>query len=436
MRTTRAFGAIALTAFALTAALMPSGASAAPTADVLAVNGTMNLGQLGATVNANTADFAGLYVDEAHHTIDVYTASGNARTKARTALAAQHHMSPAAAPQSDSRLAATTDYTVTYVPVKHSQQALESAANAISAARTVDGVPWTVAGTDPRTNKTLIGVPTVTPALRAKVKAAYGDLVELQATGKVTTEVKVDHYASPEAARTAAAAAVLPQDVSPVNRLIDSNPWYGGDRLVRIDGNNVIQCTAGIVYADPYYAPNQMLYAGHCAPKGYGWKQGYYDGAFHYSPSNNGHYGVTGWQTFNGGYTDAALITGDQGSQYALDIYVNGSTFWHQSGYAYNQAGNGFCSDGSYTQENCHGVIQSCGNKVQYSDGTVAYDMCIGTSNDGSRLSQHGDSGGPIISGSPMVARGIISGGNEGNTIFFTPWEAVNRLVGGHPCPC
>ncbi|WP_369387928.1 hypothetical protein AB5J72_10190 [Streptomyces sp. CG1] len=398
------------------------------------MNGTMNLGRLGTSVGEDKTDFAGLYVDEAHHTIDVYTASGNAVAKARTALAAQHHTSPAVAPGSDSRLTATTSYAVKYVPVKYSQRTLESAANAIAANRTIDGVRWTVAGTDPRTNKTLIGVPTVTADLRARVKAKYGDLVELQATGKVTTEMKVDHYASSRAAQAAAKAS--PHDVSPANRLLDFNPWYGGDRIVRIDGNNVIQCTAGIAYSDPYYAPTQMLYAGHCAPKGYGWKQGYYDGAFHYSSSLNGHFGVTGWQTFNGGYTDAALITGDQGAQYAWDIYVNGSTYWHQSGYAYNQAGNGFCSDGSFTQENCHGVVQSCGNRVQYSDGTVAYDMCIGQSNDGSRLSQHGDSGGPIISGSPMVARGIISGGNEGNTIFFTPWEAVNRLVGGHPCPC
>jgi hypothetical protein len=118
---------------------------------------------------------------------------------------------------------------------------------------------------------------------------------------------------------------------------------------------------------------------------------------------------------------------------------VNGSTYWRQGGYAYNNAGNLFCSDGALTQENCNGYIDYCGATVLYDDGTHATNLCVTHSTDGSRLVQEGDSGGPIVSGN-MLQRGIISGGNvnngPGNQLYFSPWEMVANQVGGHPCPC
>ncbi|MHA6758064.1 trypsin-like serine protease [Streptacidiphilus sp. PAMC 29251] len=198
-------------------------------------------------------------------------------------------------------------------------------------------------------------------------------------------------------------------------------------------------CTAAFGWTDPYYAPVQMLTAGHCGPQGWSWFSGS-------NSSFSRRVGITGWQTFNAGNTDAALITEVDGNGILQEIYNGGSsssTFWPVGGTGFNWNGGAFCSDGSVTGENCSGIIDSCDVKADYGSAGVAYHMCSAHSSSNSRLMDHGDSGGPVVSGN-MLQHGILSGGNigngpgqgPGNNIYFTPWIAVSNMIGGHSCPC
>lgn len=414
-----------------------SGAPTAPVADSIAVNKAFDLGQFGQTVNGDTKNFAGLYVDETHHTVTVYTAGASAVTEARSALAAQHGASPRLPAYQGAALAATTNYRVQYVAVKHSQQAMLAAQTAITARKTIDGVPWNIVGPDPKANQVLIGVANPTAKLAAQVKARYGDLVRVVKQGPFSDLVKRIQFPSAAAAdayvqRDQHAHTITPNDSGAYSRYSDVSPWYGGDRIDTFTNSHtaVVSCTAGFGYTDPYYAPAQMLFAGHCGSSGAYWWNAHRDNTW------TGQFmGITGWQTFNNGHTDAALIT-LQGTTLAPDIYTRDNTYWPYVGEAYNFGGDLFCTDGSYSQEVCTGQIDACGKTISV-QGATEYDMCVGHSYGGTGpLAQEGDSGGPVISGSPMEVRGIISAGDGGSNLAFTPWEAVNRLIGGHPCPC
>ncbi|MBS2963372.1 hypothetical protein KGA66_09970 [Actinocrinis puniceicyclus] len=431
--------AAAVTTALGTGAASGAAAQAAPVTDSIALNKTFDLGGFGQAVNGDTKHFAGLYVDEAHHTITVYTAGASAVAEARSALAAQHNASPRLATRESPALAATTSYRVQYVAVKHSQQAMLAAQAAITAHRTIDGVPWNVVGPNPKANQVFVGVTNPTAKLAARLRAQYGDLVRVVKQGPVSDMVKRIQFPNAAAAdayvhRDQRAHTVSPHDSSSYSRYSDAAPWFGGDRIDTFTNSHtaVVSCTAGFGYTDPYYAPAQMLFAGHCGASGAYWWN---------ASQNNGwtgqFMGITGWQSFNNGHTDAALIT-LQGTTLAPDIYTRNNTYWPYVGEAYNFAGNQFCTDGSYSQEICTGQIDACGQTVSVpADGATEYDMCTGHPVGGTGpLSQPGDSGGPVISGSPMQVRGVIAGGDGGSFFFFTPWEAVNRMIGGHPCPC
>lgn len=439
MHMSRGFVALGIAAAAVATTLSTAGASgaaAAPATDTIALNKTFDLGQFGQAVNGDTKNFAGLYVDETHHTITVYTAGSSAVAEARSALATQHGVSPRLAANESPALAATTSYRVQYVAVKHSQQAMLAAQAAITANKTIDGVPWNSVGADPKANQVVVGITNPTAKLTAQVKAQYGDLVRVVAQGQPSDLVKRIHFPSAAAAdayvhRDQGAHTVTPNDSGAYSRYNDTSPWYGGDRIDTFTNDHqwVNSCTAGFGYTDPYYAPAQMLFAGHCGGSGFYWWNAHQDNTW------TGQFmGITGWQTFNNGHTDAALIT-LQGTTLAPYIYTHDNTYWQYVGEAYNFAGNQFCTDGSYSQEVCTGQIDYCGATLTI-NGETAHDLCVGHSvGSTGPLAQPGDSGGPVISGSPMQVRGIISA-IVGSSFYFTPWEAVNRMVGGHPCPC
>lgn len=413
-----------------------SSATAAPAIDSIAVNETFDLGQFGQTVNGDTANFAGVYVDQAQHVLTVYTVGGSAVAEARSVLAAQHGASPNLAAHESLALAATSSYRIQYVAVKHSQHAMLAAQAALTASNTIDGVPWNSVGPDPKANQVLVGVTNPTATLAAQLQARYGDLVRLVQQGPANDLVKRMEFPSAAAAdayvhRDQQAHPAGPNDTGSASRYSDVAPWFGGDRIDTFTNDHswVESCTAGFGYTDPQYAPAQMLTAGHCGTSGAYWWIAGQDNSW------TGHFmGITGWRTFNQGHTDAALIT-LPGTTLQPNIYTKNNINWPYVGEAYNFAGDQFCTDGSYSQEVCTGQIDACGKSITI-DGETVNDLCVGHSVGGTGpLAQSGDSGGPVISGSPMMVRGTIDA-IVGNSFYFVPWEAVNRMIGGHPCPC
>ena len=103
-------------------------------------------------------------------------------------------------------------------------------------------------------------------------------------------------------------------------------------------------------------------------------------------------------------------------------------------------AGNAICTDGYVTGQNCTGVIQQTDVCVWYSDGTFLCGLDYANSSNGSNMTQHGDSGGPVYHGDGnggVIADGIISGnsnyGNPNPDVYVTPYGLAS---GGHsPTP-
>jgi hypothetical protein len=96
--------------------------------------------------------------------------------------------------------------------------------------------------------------------------------------------------ASGSAPTTFAAASLTPSNVPP---FIDSQPYYGGDRIVNqrlVNGQWMIyQCTVSSPYLQG--TTTYMMTAGHCGPAGASWYQGYYE-LKHLELRHNGHGGL------------------------------------------------------------------------------------------------------------------------------------------------
>ncbi len=105
--------------------------------------------------------------------------------------------------------------------------------------------------------------------------------------------------------------------------------------------------------------------------------------------------------------------------------------------------GQDICSDGSFTGENCNGIVtetNACLELNDAEDGIVRVcDQALTRSEKG-RIVQHGDSGGPVynrnvLEGDPhtVVALGIISGGSEnGLHMNFTQCDRVSEAYSCH----
>jgi hypothetical protein len=306
----------------------------------------------------------------------------------------------------------------------------------------MDRVPATLPGAvvwyvDPRQDRVVVGLPTVTAADRRAATAAFGDRVQVitheQPRSMVGSAVP---GSPPKVVRIGAGSGIQPQASDP-DRLTDSLPYAGGDRIIWWDSKSVRWCTGGFAWAESS-GQEAMSTAGHCGALGETWYQGYYQA------SNNTIYytGIMGkpnLRSWGDGPPDAELMTGGASPFYYPWVYTVGPILHQVVDYHIPVTGQGICADGSMTEENCAGVVQSadvCTTIID--DDKQPHRVCHQTyATAGSRLDQPGDSGGPVYdfadqSAGTLRAMGTISAGNSAGTdLYFTNIFGYQTTVGG-----
>lgn len=84
------------------------------------------------------------------------------------------------------------------------------------------------------------------------------------------------------------------------------------------------------------------------------------------------------------------------------------------------QSGDQYCTGGSRSGEICGWTVNKVGVNIKYSDGATIRNA-VSSKNKQGWCTRPGDSGGPvyIVSGSKVVAKGIISGGGGGGSDYY-----------------
>lgn len=317
-------------------------------------------------------------------------------------------------------------------------------------------VQW---GLNEKDNVVVVGVTqAVTPALLSAAQATYGDSVQLRETTQhyaasrtiTADQVKVVH--APAAARTAVDSTITPMASSGPDRLQDAQPYWAGDRLVYwwTSGNTtyITQCTSGWnagVVNGVRTNNTYMFTAGHCFPAGAAIYQGYYDessGTLYATgevgPVNARKWGDNqpDWESIN-----PANYSGIFQAYYigALDA-PSGLAEYDLRAAIY---GEPVCADGSFTGESCNGTVFSTDGceSIAYDDAGHSYNVCHldYAASLGSRLVQHGDSGGPVMAfdgGNDQsgINVGVISAGNVGTDADPGPGTEMEFTDGGAIC--
>lgn len=387
--------------------------------------------------------YAGLVVDQEKKTVNVYVRSGE-QSAAASDLAAL----PAPA-GSGPRLV------VKVVPVQRSAAELATVFHQIDTRQS-----WTRAVgdrlsswyIDPAANKVTVGVTAVTDAVRARARAEFGDAVQVVAMPRYqamaaavtvpTAKVKV---ASGPSSRTSLLATAP-------TRLLDSTPYYGGDRIIRWRNNpdnttTIWWCTGAFTVkaGTTFY----MSTAGHCGPTGTAWQQGYYESGAQLIHTT-GPMGTASSVQWGNNRMDAAILGG--GSYWQGAVYggqVAGSA-WGVGGQSSVAVGSSICSDGSVTGENCSAKISAINACVNLQDDTSGTTITVKVCNQALADStsgvivQHGDSGGPVLQHTSVldqvVGVGLVSGGSSnGLHLNFTQIQNFTSTFGvsvttGVPC--
>jgi hypothetical protein len=247
-------------------------------------------------------------------------------------------------------------------------------------------VTWYV---DPKAHRVVVGLDNITPRLQEDAQSAFGDLVDL---------------------------TIQQRPVLFTGRLVDSQPYWGSDRIGTI-------CTAGFeayqsIGAQLHYG---MVTAGHCFSSGTTVAQAYNDcnGAYH----SSGNMGQVTTRVYGQNLTDAEFLDATTiGTSVADSIYVGSQPSSCQASNNVSNkvtaAGTSFvgesvCFDGSFTGENCNGVVDAVNVCVQITGGFNECQQDRAYSANGTALAQGGDSGGPVedVNSNGLSVFGTITAG-------------------------
>lgn len=292
--------------------------------------------RLDSLIKAQPDEFAGMEADPATHTLKVYLPGAHARQ------ALDRISTLARSDRGD------LQWRLRFSSVDRSLRQLND-----TMARVTSQQPWaslakdalSVWYVDPTINKVHVGVTTLTPALASAAAEAFGDSVQLVQQERPVTANKT--YPRPATLRTRKVsqqqlrkliASERPQAAaatSSPNRLLDALPYWGGDRIVRVSGNYVYECTGAFDWTTPSVS-NVMTTAGHCAPNNTTWLQGYFDQSTStiYYTGNMGLVYSVQWgnnridaelMTDSGGYYDPYVYTGTPICGTACSFHVQGT---------------------------------------------------------------------------------------------------------------
>jgi len=263
-----------------------------------------------------------------------------------------------------------------------------------------DLVSWYV---DPKLRSIVIGVAQITPSLLLDAQNTFGSLARLTVVDRPVLQ----------------------------DRWLDSQPYYGSDHITLASGG---PCTSSFEAYDPNASNHHgVLTAGHCYQTlGTVVAQGYVSGGILHA---SGNLGKITRQSYTDNQADAAFMDSTTIGTSVSDFIWRGPNpptgITKPSGAGTSFVGLTVCFDGSWTGENCHGVVNAtevCLN-IGHNDCHLEH---VG-SNNGSRLAQSGDSGGPVFADDGfggLTAYGTITAGNNAGTDeYYTDiTAALNRL--------
>ncbi len=337
------------------------------------------VGEMQDIVSQNRDIFGGLAGDPLTNIVTIYIAPSADSTKRDTAIG---RLSAIGTPTDAKFGSSEKHWSVRYVVAGPSLAVLDTANQRISSAlpwRTDVGADLVSWGIDPSRHAVVVGVEAVTTALISETKTTFGDSV------------------------------VITQRERPVrdaSRLLDVTPYWAGDRTA-LSGNRYSECTAGFAAYDPNAGNHQgVLGMGHCYSSGTTVLQGYYDsnGSLHQS----GNMGKVTRYSFSNNTVDAEFLDATTLGTTVQDWVYTTSTNGLQvrtTGTSYS--GLRVCTDGSFTGQNCNGVVQSTEQCVYIYPYTTCH-LTLATAS--SQLCQGGDSGGPVYTayGTGLEAYGLI----------------------------
>jgi Alpha-lytic protease prodomain len=230
-------------------------------------------------------------------------------------------------------------------------------------------------------NRVVIGVATITPALREAARRAFGERAELSVV---------------------AAPAV------PFSRTDDWAPWVGGS-LIRTPATGS-SCSSGYVLRNIFSGQRALVTAGHC-------------GRLNDTVTNNGDpIGTIIHRTRTENGYDFAMIGGQT---YEAWLYQGppGSDFgdWVRGGYDV-VVGDEVCLDGASSGELCNARVDALDLCRRFTDGVTICHLNRVQSTDGWSIGARGDSGGPVFrydAAGQKVAGSIVGGTDEATTAYF-----------------
>jgi hypothetical protein len=220
-------------------------------------------------------------------------------------------------------------------------------------------VTW---GIDPQRQSVRIGVTQLTSTLSSDAQNAFGDLAYL----------------------------VVQQRPKALSRLLDSQPYWGGDRIV---DTARAQCTAGFATTDNSTSHGGMLTAGHCWGLNVTVQQGYVDGGGGLHTSGN--MGKVTKMSFGTNGDDEFMDSAAVGSSTQGYVFYANTSARPVHRVGTNVLGLYVCVDGSFTGEVCVGQITQVNFCADYGGGVTVCHL-VEVKSSITQLAQRGDSGGPV----------------------------------------
>jgi hypothetical protein len=430
IRASRAPAAV-LAAGACTVAVLagpgePAKAAAAPAPATITGQQLENLEN---TVRADSADYAGLWIDQ--NTDTVYVAA--ARSAASASITPSALLAQASGTLTPAQAYGTASMKVDVVPVTYSAAQLQAITGKIGTDTQLQqvaaqaGSTITVWYADPSTDTAVIGFSKVTAAETAEVKAEFGDAARVIAQQPANPDV-LRIPAGESLAQALKKEGVNVKPATSSGPEYDSSPWYGGDPIEFQENGHTSACTAGYEFNG-----GKMSTAGHCAANP--------DRFWYNGNQNQGQtYGTTYTVQFGNGRTDMQLLSGSYDP--AIWAGPNGDTAEVVSGSGGVAMGGGTCDSGSDFGMNCDGHITEIDATLQFCENgscwnEIDQDVATDPSGDGC-LVEPGESGAPVFTSTSRNAPwaiGTITGalGNNCNEAIFNDMYELKAIFGTAP---
>lgn len=387
-------------------------------------------------MGADPQDFAGLAYDSIRRQLNVYVA-GNPRSAARRPSLV--HLAAGGVPSNSAG-----SVPVVFKAARRSAAQLQTVMDSVTANDSWfsgHGAQLNRWFPDPATGTVAIGVSRPTRALSVAALQRFGPAVRIVQADPQRPAVKRNKVASLHSSQATVRPKSSPRAVAPTatapTRLLDSQPYYGGDRIVYTypvsGGTEIVQCTGNFEYQNSG-GTKEMGSAGHCSGDNVVWSQGYYDAPTH-TIHGTGSMGTTIVSDYANNLVDAQVM---YKSTYAPYVYVSSTQSKTVAGTTVPVTGATVCTDGSFNGQNCKvkiSTVNACFNESEPGGPTVKFcHAAAGIPTDGSTIVRSGDSGGPVYinSGTTAVrAEGVIdASGANGEQVFFSMINYVQTAMG------